>query len=384
MKKKIDKVLLLAAGCAGEKSQIECLVFYTNIDLARAYLHRKKITILNEYLFIKAFLVSVTDEEMFELAKLSYIKHLSSNSQAFALIDVSRKILGTDRLGLSGKGITIAYIDTGIHSHLDFKLIRDRVVFFKDFISDKNSMYDDNGHGTFVTGVGSGSGYLSGGKFSGIAPCSNIISLKALDKRGEAGSEKILDAMQWVYDNHKKFNIRVVCMSFGSEPLGINDPMMKGAEALWKEGVVVVAAAGNSGPEYETIKSPGVSPYILTVGGFDDARFEDGGFDRKNFKIANFSSRGPAFRRYKPDIVAPSVNINSCGIKESYVKLSGTSVATPMIAGMSALLLERNSWLSPNDVKRILISSASAITHNRNLEGYGFPNIRRALHSTLL
>ena len=90
--------------------------------------------------------------------------------------------------------------------------------------------------------------------------------------------------MQWVYDNHKKRNIRVVCMSFGSEPLGYNDPIMSGAEELWKNGIVVVAAAGNSGPEFQTIKSPGVSSRIITVGGFDDNRISAEDFNEKFFE----------------------------------------------------------------------------------------------------
>ena len=239
-----------------------------------------------------------------------------------------------------------------------------------------SSYYDDNGHGTFVAGVCSGNGALSGGRFSGIAPQSNIFSLKALDKNGEASADKILKAMEWVYDNHRKNNITVVCMSFGSEPLGLNDPIMSGAESLWRDGVVVVAAAGNSGPEFQTIKSPGVSRTIITVGGFDDNRIEEK-IERRFFEIAPFSSRGPAFKSFKPDLVAPAVDITSCGRDKVYTRLSGTSVATPMIAGLCALLKEYNQNLSPNEIKRKLLASCQPICFNRNLEGYGFPNIEK-------
>ena len=378
MNRKIDRKLLSATRCAGEGMTIDCLVFYSDAVLTKAYFQSRGIKIVGEYLFIKAFLVRVTEEEIVCLAKKNYIKNLSSNSKAFTMMNVAKKVIGTTELGLSGKGVTIAYIDTGIHPHLDFMLQKNRIVFFKDFINGKKNAYDDNGHGTFVAGVGSGSGLLSCGKFSGVAPASNIISLKALDKNGEAGSERILDAMQWVYDNRRKFEIRVVCMSFGSEPLGFSDPMMKGAEALWKEGIVITAAAGNSGPGFETIKSPGISPYILTVGGFDDCRNEDDNFNQSSFKIADFSSRGPALKRFKPDVVAPSVNIKSCGIKSGYIKLSGTSVATPMIAGAAALLLEKNGQLSPNQIKSVLITASKPITYNKNLEGYGVPGVKRA------
>lgn len=192
---------------------------------------------------------------------------------------------------------------------------QNRICEFVDFVNGKQQEYDDNGHGTFVCGVCSGSGCLSNFRYSGIAPKTNVFALKALDGKGEASANKILDAMQWVYENHKEKNIKVVCMSFGSEPLGKSDPIMLGAEALWNEGVVVVAAAGNSGPEYQTIKSPGISSKIITVGGIDDNRYDSKSFNRKYFEIADFSSRGPAFRHVKPDIVAPSVDIVSCGVK---------------------------------------------------------------------
>ena len=178
--------------------------------------------------------------------------------------------------------------------------------------------------------------------------------------------------MQWVYDNAKTYNIKVVCMSFGSEPLGENDPILQGAEKLWESGIVVVAAAGNSGPEYQTIKSPGISTKIITVGGMDDNRIDDTFFDNNLFEIAEFSSRGPALNNFKPDLVAPAVDIISCGINSPYVKLSGTSVSTPMVAGICALLLEQNPELTPSEIKKILISNTTPITFNKNKEGSGY------------
>ena len=292
---------------------------------------------------------------------------------------VSKQILSLNSSNFAGDGVGVAFIDTGLNPHCDFLIGKNRVEIFKDFISDKSEMYDDNGHGTFVCGVCSGSGALSKFRYSGIAPKSRIFALKALNGQGEASANKILDAMEWVFDNHKKLNIKVVCMSFGSEPLGHNDPIMLGADALWKDGVVVVAAAGNSGPEYQTIKSPGISSKIITVGGIDDNRYDDFSYNKKYFEIADFSSRGPAFRNVKPDVVAPSVDIVSCGTKDFYTVLSGTSVATPMIAGLACLLLEKNANLTPDKIKNILIQTCQPLGFEMNLEGYGLPNAERAL-----
>lgn len=363
---------MLSASC-----RQECIIKANDYQRLRRVIKLRNIPLLNEYLYINSFLVKLTKEEMSAFSKMSQVKFISHVSSASTLMNVSKKILGAEKIPLTGEGQTIAIIDTGISSHPDFCLGKNRITYFKDFTSSRTQPYDDNGHGTFVSGVCAGNGALSKGYYSGIAPKANIISLKALNGQGEASADKILDAMEWVYDNRKKFNINVVCMSFGSEPLGYNDPIMAGAEALWDEGVVVVAAAGNSGPEFQTIKSPGVSSKVITVGGFNDNRLDDENFNNDFFEVADFSSRGPAFSRFKPDLIAPSVDIISCGIKKPYTSLSGTSVATPMIAGICLLMIEKDNSLTPNMLKKILLSNCNPISYNKNLEGLGYPNLEK-------
>lgn len=373
---KIDKSLLVMAQALGKDGKIDCIVKAYDYQRLKNILLHKNIKIKHEYLFIKSFAISVDGQTISQLSNLSLVNKIFSVSTASALMNIAKKILNVDSCPYSGKGVNIAFIDTGICKHPDFCIGENRIKFFKDFVGGKNSCYDDNGHGTFVAGVCAGNGSMSCGKFSGIAPKANIISLKALSQKGEAGADKILDAMEWIYDNHKKFDIKIVCMSFGSEPLGYNDPIMSGAEELWKDGVVVVAAAGNSGPEFQTIKSPGVSSKIITVGGFDDNRIDLENYDEKFFEIASFSSRGPSFNRFKPDLIAPSVDITSCGLNNDYVKLSGTSVATPMIAGLCALLFEENRNLNPNLIKNKILSLCKPVSFNKNLEGFGYPQYK--------
>ena len=145
---------------------------------------------------------------------------------------------------------------------------------------------------------------------------------------------------------------------------------MRGAEKLWNSGIVVVAAAGNSGPKYQTIKSPGISYKIITVGGFNDNRIDDT-FDKNFFEIADFSSRGPALNRIKPDMVAPSVDIISCGTKNNYIALSGTSVSAPMIAGICAILRQKFPRYNPDQIKKFLLYNCHAICYDKNQEGMG-------------
>ena len=376
--RKIDTELKKIMTLENINRDVKCLIYVLGFNSNLKRIEESGVKIEQKFPFINAVSARVPVGLINKLSMQNYIEYISSQSKVEALMHIARKVLKVSESSYSGNEIGIAYIDTGIAPHPDFKLIKNRIIKFVDLINEKEYPYDDNGHGTFVAGVGSGNGVLSGGKYKGIATNSNIISIKALDKHGEANATKILEAMQWVYDNHLDYNIKVVCMSFGSEPLGYNDPIMKGAEALWKKGIVIVSAAGNSGPEYQTIKSPGISPRIITVGGMNDNRFDDE-YKEEFFEIANFSSRGPAFNKFKPDIVAPSVDINSCSNKDGYTKLSGTSVATPMIAGLCALAFEKNKYLRPDQIKRALLACCNGITYNRNLEGYGLPNLEKFL-----
>lgn len=375
--RKIDTELKKILTLGNDEKEVKCLIYVSGFNANVKNLEDFGIKIEEKFPFINAISAKVPVELINKLSMKSYVEYISSQSKVEALMNIARKVLKVENI-TGGNEVTIAYIDTGIAPHADFKLVRNRIIKFVDLINEKTNAYDDNGHGTFVAGVGSGNGALSGGKYRGIAPNSNIVSIKALDKHGEANATKILEAMQWVYDNNLEYNIKVVCMSFGSEPLGFNDPIMKGAEALWRKGIVIVSAAGNSGPDYQTIKSPGISPRIITVGGMNDNRFDEE-YKEEFFEIAKFSSRGPAFNKFKPDIVAPSVDINSCSNKEGYTKLSGTSVATPMIAGLCALAYEKNKYLKPDQIKRALLASSNGITYNRNLEGYGLPNLEKFL-----
>lgn len=263
-----------------------------------------------------------------------------------------------------GQGQTICFIDTGIFPHLDFILPQNRIVKFIDLINKSPTPYDDNGHGTFVAGLSCGNGIFNN-TLKGVAPMANIISIKALNKDGNSSSNTILDAMQWVYENHKAYNIGIVCMSFGAETFNNNNPLSLGAEALWKRGIVVVAAAGNSGPNKNTIKSPGNNPNIITVGALDVSKM----------MVADFSSRGPTIYGHKPDLLAPAVDITSCAnAMPPYTTMSGTSVAAPIVAGICAVIKCRFKDMNNNQIKSFLISNCKKITGDLDTEGAGYLN----------
>ncbi len=352
-------------------SEIECVVYLT--DLKYISLIRDNMKVVKVFDFIKAIGVKTTLTALEKVAQADFVKYATINSSVCAFINKAKAIMNINNFyqdNCLGQGINVAVIDTGISPLPDFCIPQNRIIKFVDFVNGKKEPYDDNGHGTFISGVLLGNGLISNGKYAGVAPKAGLVALKALNGNGEAGAFKVLDAMQWVYTHHLEYNIKVVCMSFGSDPLPKNDPLVNGAEMLWKAGITVVVAGGNSGPESRTIKSPGVSPRVITVGGLDDGR--DGGV----FKVADFSSRGPAGFIYKPDILAPSTNIISNNKEivngKGYTVMSGTSVATPMIAGVACLVLQKYPLARPDQIKNYILHCGHKLNLSRNEEGFGW------------
>ena len=262
-----------------------------------------------------------------------------------SLQKVKRYLLPKRPFGLSGKGVRIAVIDTGLSPHVDL-LLPDRVPIFVDVVAGKSTPYDDNGHGTAICGAIAGNGILSNGKYSSLAPLSEIIPIKAIGSTGEGNTADILQAMQWVWDNCEKYNIRIVCASFGAEPQN-KDPLVLGVEALHKKGILVVASSGNDGVGKDKVKSPGISPYAITVGGIDE-----------NKNIAEFTSRGLCRGIYKPDIYAPAQNVVCPSMAGDYAPVTGTSIATPIVASVCANIIEKHPSFTPDKVKEILLKNS--------------------------
>lgn len=370
---KID-INLLKNVCVlnSEQKILKCFVFLKNKHNRLENIVPKK-QILEYFPFLNAYLININQKDLKTLCDFEFVLYVSSVQKASILLYNSRKYLKVNdihKLGFLGDGITCAVIDTGCYPHLDFCLGHNRIKKFVDFVDDKTKLYDDNGHGTFVCGVLAGNGLCFNGKYKGIAPNCDLVVLKALDKNGETQAVTILKSMQWILDNKEKYNIKVVCMSFGSSPIEKNDPLVEGAKILWENGICVVCAGGNDGPNHSSIKSPGVCPNVITVGSADK-------IDSLNeIKVAPFSSRGPAFDYIKPDIIAPGVDIvSTTNNKKFYTTMSGTSVSTPFVAGFCSLLLQKNTSFSPNHLKSILMANAQTLNGNQNDFGSGFVDL---------
>ncbi len=246
---------------------------------------------------------------------------------------------------LDGRGVTLCVMDTGISPHLDLCMPQNRIIEAVDFVGGQKYAYDDNGHGTFVAGVACGNGISSARSLQGVAPKANLLSLKVIEKNGESGTFKILDGMQWLFDNFRRYGVRVVCMSFGAEPFEYADPLKIGAEMLARSGLIVVAASGNSGAN--TLKSPAISNEVIAVGAADS-----------NDKVADFSSRGSYNGISRPDVYAIGKNVKGLQAGGVYSYMSGTSVAAPYVAGACCLLCQKYKNITPFQAKTAILNAS--------------------------
>lgn len=360
-KKKVSKKLLNNVSILSQSKQ-KILILSNNFSATKKTLKDNKFQ-FKTYRFVKSFCIDADYDDIDFLSEIPNIDYIYSNPtvKTESLEQEQIRLANLTEQKFFGQNQTICFIDTGIFPHLDFIFPKCRIIKFIDFINHYPLPYDDNGHGTFVAGIACGGGIFQN-SYKGFSPKANIIAIKALSKSGNSSSNVILDAMQWVYENHRAYNINVVCMSFGADVVE-NDPLSFGADALWKKGVIVVAAAGNSGPNAKSIKSPGTNPNIITVGAYDIEKST----------VAEFSSRGPTLYGHKPDLLAPAVNLTSCSTENPfYTEMSGTSVATPVIAGICADIKSKFPEMTNNEIKKYLISNCKIINGNKDSEGAGF------------
>src|SRR5580704_9091770 len=351
--------------------------------------------------------------------------------------DVAMGVSAAWNAGYDGTGIGVAVIDSGINdSHpdlMDSTESNSRVVYRQDFTGTPTSnssgaMYDLYGHGTHVAGIIGGNGYLSGGNYSGVAPGVSLIDLRVLDLNGSGSDSNVIAAIEQAIALKNTYNIRVINLSLGR---GIfvsytQDPLCQAVESAWKAGIVVVVAAGNYGRVsvngsngFGTITAPGNDPFVLTVG----AMKSNGSSSPASETKASFSSKGPTTYDHvvKPDIMAPGngiVSLSAPGAtlesqypneqltgndgNNDYFTLSGTSMATPAVAGSVALLLQQNGALTPDQVKARLmkttykafpLSTAAWVPHlSQNFTdfydlfsvGAGLLNVQTAMSNTNL
>lgn len=281
------------------------------------------------------------------------------------------------RLGLTGKGVGVAILDTGVYMHRD---LENRIVGFKDTLKKRKAPYDDNGHGTHIAGIIGGSGIASSGRYQGIAPGCNLVAVKVLDQKGNGYASDVLAGLRWICQNGREYGIRIINISVGSftrRGMSEDSALVRGVDAAWDAGFVVVVAAGNNGPGSHTITTPGISRKVITVGCSDD----DQEVDVAGSRMVDYSGRGPTSACIcKPDIVAPGSRIVSCAPRPGGYRIkSGTSMSTPVVAGALALLLEKYPEMNNRDVKLRLRERAVDLGLPRNQQGWGLLDVGKLI-----
>jgi subtilisin family serine protease len=370
----------------------------TEISDLSSSIQKFKATIVNTCEQLPFITIKLPYENMFELSRQSFIAYMSLDTKHYVCLDESVSIIkppGTwhqieVRHGheINGSGIKIAILDTGIDkTHLDLDDLDDdpqtidcKVIAEKCF-TDESRTADGYGHGTHCAGIAAGTGQASNYIYVGVAPAAQLLNGKVLTDEGWGYSSWIIGGIEWAVAE----GADIISMSFGlCENTDGTDPLSTAANWATDQGSTCVVAAGNEGSNgMFSIGTPGCSSYAITVGATDKA-------DR----LASFSSLGyTADFRVKPDILAPGVDIISCRahgtsmgtiVDANYTRSSGTSMATPHISGLCALVLQIHLDWNPKTVKYSILDGAVDLGYHTYEQGSGRANICNSLSMPLV
>ena len=313
-----------------------------------------------------------------------------------------------------GDAVTIGFLDTGLDQlqgtstglGLSTDLYgRDKFWGTYDAINNTLSNYsnEESGHGTHVASIAANSDYDVYGKVYGVAPNAALVGIKAFDHEGKATYADVIRGIDWALQVKDEINLRVLNMSFSGPVRSYywQDPLNQAVMKAWQAGVVVVASAGNKGPEPMTIGVPGNVPYIITVGAMTDNYTQTFFSDDK---LASFSAAGPTAAGFvKPDVLAPGGHLSGLMAFDTqiaaehpefhdggrYFQMSGTSQAAGVVSGVVALMLTKDPSLTPDEVKCRLMDSARTATNESGelaysvfQQGAGVVNAAGAIAST--
>lgn len=288
------------------------------------------------------------------------------DEEVHTTLDMSVPLLGAPQVwnnGFTGKGVVVGIVDTGIdQTHPD---VTGRVKAFKDFTGEGE--IDNNGHGTHVAGIVGGTGAASQGKYRGVAYECDYVIAKVLKGSGGGLMSDVIAGLEFCVDQQ----VQVINLSLGGGSANDGtDALSVACDSAVDLGVVVCAAAGNSGPGASTVGSPACARNVITIGATD-----------KQDAIASYSSRGPTSDgRVKPDLCFPGSSITSARAKNTamgspqndfYTTASGTSMATPHATGTCALVLQKAPALKPAEIKALFMAHSKNLNLDENTQGKG-------------
>ncbi|MFN8513110.1 MAG: S8 family peptidase [Thermomicrobiales bacterium] len=279
-------------------------------------------------------------------------------------LEITNAWNGVGMPATTGSGVTVAVVDSGVDTKHPAFSRSDKLVA-KSVTGKPTS--DENGHGTHVIGIING--WDAQGRYIGVAPNARVVSVRVSDKDGSCTEADLLRGLDWVYKNRSQYNIKVLNLSITGQMVSdyTTSPICAAVEQLWLAGVTVIVAAGNRGSEANAVAyAPANDRFAITVGALDGVGTPVPWDDQ----LAWFSSRGwlNNWLYYKPEVVVPGRKIvaplaSDSLIKQqfadritdtNYVRLSGTSMAAPIVAGIVALILEKYPNLTPNQIKWLM------------------------------
>lgn len=398
---KLDSKLKFELEHMGESDEMPVIILLDNAGKSdkirqEAVAATLKQTPEHKYNLVNAIAGRVSKGELISLSGNPDVVRVFYDHQVYALpmikndgainisLSTSTDAIGADYvrdvLGYTGSGVTVAVIDTGIdYTHPDLGGCFGagcRVKGGYDFVNVDSDPVDDNSHGTHCAGIIGANGGLVG-----VAPGVEFLAVKVLDSGGSGYLSDIAAGVDWAVGN----GADVISMSLGGQgqPNSPNDGKTALdiiVDAAVDHGVVVVVAAGNEGPGTGIVGTPAESENVISVGASDDKNT----FTVSDDTVADFSCRGPsAFGRFDPEVVAPGVDINSTVLSGGYDVYSGTSMATPHVAGAAALILDYNPNLTPTFIRAMLMHSAGNITGHVFEKGAGIINVTKAITYTI-
>ncbi|MGZ4211072.1 MAG: S8 family serine peptidase [Actinomycetota bacterium] len=319
--------------------------------------------VYEQYTIIRGFHATMTKAQILGLARSPHVLRIEENFRVKTQ-DVSQNDFGTAAaradFPVTGAGVGFCLTDTGADPNHE-QLNGGKIAGWHDFINNQPSPYDDHGHGTHVlsTAVGDGTGGSLALTYEGVAPGATAYVAKVLDSSGSGTDAQVVSGVQWCASNPA---VRVISMSIGTpDPSDGQDAISQAVEsAILTNGKVVVVAAGNSGDDTQTVGSPGAAQDAITVGSV--AKYSaPAGYHTDGIYLSSFSSRGPTLDgRIKPDVVSPGERTVAAeaGTTQTYVEMTGTSMATPFVAGVVTLALDANPALTPAQVKALVMGTA--------------------------
>lgn len=385
---------------------------------------------------------------LFERAKDHIIADAAMQKDGSHVLSTPLRLDADERF--TGKGVTIAFLDSGFYPHVDLTTPKNRIIGYRNLLDadgDLNSLFQPDvasWHGMMTSVVAAGNGSLSNGFYRGIAPQSDVVLVK-LARTGRITDQNIQDGLEWVLANREKYRIKVINISAGGddEQHYLSDPLSQAVEQCTAAGITVVCAVGNSGhlPNHPVVP-PASAPSAIAVGGLDD----NNSVNRAKRGMYR-SSYGPTIDGLqKPEVIAPSIWVpapilpntptaqeaalldtldhskddelhaiirahagvdaeldaaldrpvhsirqiillklrRESVITKHYKYVDGTSFSAPIVASVVAQMIEANPRLTPQHIKRILISTSERLPHYEvDRQGWGVIDPRRAVEMAL-